>query len=184
MSSVSNLASGTWEEAEAMVGRTIATLRGADAVSVGDIRRKLEVMGFDCPLHYDEGCARTHGYETIVSPVSMTRVWAMPAYWSPGEPALGAEPMSTPIPATDVPGEGDTLMATNARTEHLAPIYPGDRISCAAVLKSVTRKTTRVGNGAFLVVETTYSNQRDETVAIETVTLFRFKQSDEQVAQR
>lgn len=176
MTDVSNLARGTWEQAEAMVGSTIATMSGADAVSAGDIRRKLEVIGLDCRLHYDEDCAREHGYETIVSPVSMARVWAMPAYWSPGEPMLGEEPMSTPIPATGVPGEGDTMIATGVRTEHLAPIYPGDRISSAAVLRSVTRKRTSVGPGAFLVVETTYSNQHGEAVSIETVTLLRYQQ--------
>lgn len=181
MAGVANLAHGTWEQAEAMVGQTIATLSGVDAVSAGDIRRKLEVLGFDCPLHYDEACAREHGYKTIVSPVSMTRVWAMPAYWDPGQPPLGAEPMSTPIPATDIPGEGDTLIATGVRTEHLAPIYPGDRISAAAVLRSVTRKNTRVGPGAFLVVQTTYTNQRGETVSIETVTLLRYQQQPEEV---
>jgi acyl dehydratase len=88
--------------------------------------------------------------------------------------------MSTPIPATDVPGEGDTMIATGVRTEHLAPIYPGDRVSATAVLRSVTPKTTRVGRGAFLVVETTYTNQRDERVAVETVTLLRFQQQTEQ----
>ena len=176
MARVSNLAPGTWAQAEAMVGSTIATLTGADAVCEGDIRRKLEVIGWDCPLHYNEAAAREHGYESIVSPVSMARVWAMPAYWRPGEPMLGDEPMSTPIPATDVPGEGDTMIATGVRTEHLQPIYPGDRISAAAVLRSVTPKQTRVGPGAFLVVETTYTNQRDEKVAVETVTLLRFEQ--------
>lgn len=176
MSSVSNLAPGTWEQAEALIGSTIATLQGADAVSAGDIRRKLEVIGWDCPLHYDEACARAHGYETIVSPVSMVRVWAMPSYWSPGQPQRGSEQMTTPIPAADVPGEGDTLIATKIRVEHVAPIYPGDRISATAVLRSVTRKTTRVGPGAFLVMETTYRNQRDETVAIETASLLRYAQ--------
>jgi acyl dehydratase len=176
MAGVSNLAPGTWAQAEAMVGSTIATLTGADAVCEGDIRRKLEVIGWDCPLHYDTAAAREHGYESIVSPVSMARVWAMPAYWRPGQPMLDDEPLSTPIPATAVPGEGDTMIATGVRTEHMEPIYPSDRISATAVLRSVTPKQTRVGPGAFLVVETTYTNQRDEKVAVETVTLLRFEQ--------
>jgi hypothetical protein len=176
MGGVSNLAHGTWDQAEAMIGSTIAVISGADAVSVADIRRKLEVIGWDCCLHYDDACARAHGYETVVSPVSMARVWAMPAYWKPGDPTLGADPMSTPIPATAIPGEGDTLIATNVRLEYMAPIYPGDRISAAAVLRSVQRKRTRVGPGAFLTVETTYTNQREETVAIEVATLLRFQQ--------
>jgi acyl dehydratase len=174
MSGEPNLAHGTWEEAEALVGSTIATLQGVDEVSAGDIRRKLEVIGWDCPLHYDESSARAHGYETIVSPVSMARVWAMPAYWAPGQERIGSEQMTTPIPGASVPGEGDTLIATGVRIEYKAPVYPGDQISGAAVLKSVTRKTTRLGRGAFIVMETTYRNQRDEIVTIETVTLLRY----------
>jgi hypothetical protein len=182
MPPVSNLARGTWEQAEAMVGSTIASWTGADSVSVGDIRRKLEVIGFDCPLHYDGGCARAYGYGDVVAPVSMSRVWAMPAYWTPGEPGLGTEPMSTPIPATQVPGEGDTMIAAGVRMEYRAPVGAGDRISGTAVLRSVTRKNTRIGPGAFLVVETTYTNQRHEVVAIETVTLLRFQQQPTEAA--
>jgi acyl dehydratase len=176
MPPVSNLAHGTWEQAEAMIGSTIASWTGADPVSVGDIRRKLEVIGFDCPLHYDGECARGHGYDDIVAPVSMSRVWAMPAYWTPGHPPLGTEPMSTPIPATQVPGEGDTLIAAGLRMQYCAPVHVGDRISGEAVLRSVSPKKTRLGPGAFLVVETTYTNQRGDVVAIETVTLLRFQE--------
>lgn len=176
MAGVSNLASGTWADAEAMVGRTIATLEGADAVSLADIRRKLEVLGFDCGLHTDEACARSHGLKTVVSPVSMARVWAMPPYWARGRPSPSAAQMSTPIPATMVPGEGDTLIATRVRVEYLAPMYPGDRIHATAVLRSVTRKTTRIGPGAFFVVETTYVNQDGDTVAVESATLLRYTQ--------
>jgi acyl dehydratase len=71
------------------------------------------------------------------------------------------------------------MIATGVRTEHLAPIYPGDRISATAVLRSVTPKTTRIGPGAFLVVETTYTNQHGERVSVETVSLLRFEQTVE-----
>ena len=175
MTAAANLAQGTWEEAEALVGTTIAVLDGADPVSLADIRRKLEVLGFDCPLHYDEDCARRHGHDTVISPVSMVRVWAMPSYWRPGEERIASEEMTTPIPAAAVPGEGDTMIATGVRMEHRTPLHPGDRVSATAVLKSVTRKTTRVGPGAFLVVETTYRNQRDEVVSVETATLLRYR---------
>ena len=134
------------------------------------------MIGFDCPLHYDASCAQAHGYDTIVSPVSMLRVWAMPAYWRPGEPRVSSEIMTTPLAAATVPGEGDTLIATKLRVEHVNPIYPGDRLSAAATLTNVTRKATRLGPGAFFIVETTYSNQRNEVVAVETVTFFRYTQ--------
>jgi acyl dehydratase len=146
-------------------------------VTAADIRRKLEVIGFDCPLHYDARSAREQGYQDIVAPVSMIRVWAMPAYWRPGQRRIGTETMTTPLPAADVPGQGDTLIATKVRVEHFAPTHPGDRIMAEAILRSVTRKTTRLGPGAFIVVETRYRNQRGEVVAIETVTFLRFAQA-------
>jgi len=179
MSSVSNLAPGTWEQAEAMVGETIAVVEGADPVSAADIRRKLEVIGFDCPLHTDPECARRLGHPDVISPASMVRVWAMPSYWRPGTPRITTEMMSTPIAATAVPGEGDTMMATGMRTEHLASLHPGDRVTATVVLKSITRKTTRVGPGAFMEVETTYRNQDDEVISVETVTLLRYQQQEE-----
>jgi acyl dehydratase len=179
MAEVSNLKHGSWDDARTLIGTTLAVIDGVDVATAGDMRRKLEVIGWDCPLHTDAEVARAHGYEDVVSPVSMARVWAMPAYWSPGTPRIGDEAMSTPIAGAEVPGVGDTLIATNARTEHHTPIYPGDRIRGTAVLTAVSEKQTRLGPGAFITIQTTYTNQRDETVSVETVTLLRYQQTSE-----
>src|SRR5712691_1727281 len=72
------------EETEQWLGRE-TSFNGVDEVTRGDIRRKLEVYCFDCPLHTDEEVARAHGYRTIIAPAAMVPLWAMPAYWSPGE---------------------------------------------------------------------------------------------------
>lgn len=158
------------------MGTTLSQIEGVDPVAGGDIRRKLEVLGWDCPLHTDDEYARAYGHPMAVSPATMVRVWAMPSYWRAGQPRIESELMTTPLAGALVPGEGDTLIATGIRTEYLAPVYPGDRISTDAVLRGVTRKQTRVGPGAFLVVENTYSNQHGKAVAIETLTLLRYQQ--------
>jgi acyl dehydratase len=163
-----------WGDAIGQVGQTIGATVGPEAVSLADIRRKLEVIGLDCPLHYDEACARSHGYRTVVSPVSMTRVWTIAPNWLPGQPPPGREPHLTLLPSAEVPGHGDTIVAAQVSIEHHEPAYPGDRVSGTAVLRKVTPKTTRVGPGAFLEVETTYTNQRAKLLAIEAATLFRF----------
>src|SRR5690349_17024986 len=141
---------GPWDMAQEQVGRVIGRLGGPDVVSRADIRRKLEVLGFDCPLHYDERAAQAHGYRTVVAPVSMARIWALPAYWEPGQPSIGAQAVSTPVAAADVPGDGDTIVATRVRTEHFEPLYPGDRVTGETVLRKVTPKRTSIGDGAFL----------------------------------
>src|SRR3954454_9481860 len=58
---------------------------GVDEVTLNDIRHKLEVYCFDCPLHFDAQVAHAHGYRTVVAPPAMTSLWGVPAYWKPGE---------------------------------------------------------------------------------------------------
>jgi hypothetical protein len=52
------LASGIWEDAEAMVGKELSIMAGA-------IRKKLEVPSFDSSLHSDEETARRHSGANI-----------------------------------------------------------------------------------------------------------------------
>src|SRR3990170_1844207 len=72
------------EDMRAYLGRE-SSFEGADEVSRNDIRRKLEVYCFHCPIHYEEEAAKAHGYRTVVAPNTMTSLWSMPAYWYPGE---------------------------------------------------------------------------------------------------
>jgi acyl dehydratase len=163
-----------WSEAQARVGEEIGRTVGADLMTRADILRKLEVIGLDCPLRYDESCAQAFGYRSIVSPVSMARVWAIAAGWSPGQRRPAAEPLRTMLPSADPPGHGNTVIAARLATEHHEPVYPGDRITATAVLRQVTPKTTRGGAGAFIEVETTFTNQRERVVTVELATVFRF----------
>ncbi|HEY4098320.1 MAG TPA: MaoC family dehydratase N-terminal domain-containing protein [Baekduia sp.] len=170
----SGLVPGTWADAEALVGTVLAEFEGADPVSLPDIRRRLEVLQLDCPLHHDADVAREQGYRDVVSPASMIRAWATPAYWRPGEPPTGTRALYAPVPASNIPAPGDRQFATGSKTTHVLPVHPGDRISGIAVLKSLTRKSISVGDGAFMVIETTFRNQHGETVARDEITVFRF----------
>ena len=171
-----DLRDGTWEDAERCVGRELARYGGADDVTVGDIRRRLEVLAWDCPLHYDEATARRYGYRSIVAPATMLMTWAMPAYWVPGDPrpTLDDGALVPSYPFTRIPAPGEFMFATESETEYLEPVYPGDRISASSVLRSITRKRLSVGDGAFFVVETTYAKQSGEVVGVERLTVFRY----------
>jgi acyl dehydratase len=171
-----DLREGTWEDAQSWVGRELDRYEGADEVTVGGIRRRLEVLAWDCPLHYDEVAARQHGYRTIVAPVTMLMTWAMPAYWSPGDPRPQLDdPAYIPsYPFTKIPAPGELMFATASETEYHEPVYPGDRISAASVLVDITRKRLSVGDGAFFVIETTYTKQTGDVVGIERLTVFRY----------
>lgn len=77
------------EATEKWLGREVQ-FEGVDDVTGSDIRRKLEVYCFDCPLHYDAQVAKAHGFRDIIAPVAMTPLWAQPPYWAPGAPPLFA----------------------------------------------------------------------------------------------
>jgi 3-methylfumaryl-CoA hydratase len=177
---------GTWEDAQSWVGRELAEYHGADEVTVGDIRRRLEVLAWDCPLHYDEAVARRHGYRTVVAPATMLMTWAMPPYWSPGDPRPqpGDAALLPQYPFTQIPAPGEFIFATSSETEYLEPVYPGDRVSARSVLIDMTRKRLSVGDGAFFLIETTYVKQTGEVVGIERLTVFRYSAAEaEAVAQ-
>jgi acyl dehydratase len=173
------LTPGTWEDTEAMLGKEFSRA-GADAVDLGSIRRRLEVLSFDSPLYRDEETARRCGYEGIPLPVSMIAAWSLPAYWRPGDPPLGTRVVMPAFPLVQIPGPGTAVMGSNVDSEYFEPVYVGDRIACVYRLVSVTPKRTRLGEGAFLVVETTYRKQTGEVVCIDRYTHFRYTPAPEQ----
>lgn len=168
------LTPGTWADAEAMLDKELSTMVGADLVDLPTIRKKLEVLSFDSPLHRDEETARRHGYNGIPAPVSMTATWSLPAYWKPGDPPLGTRQVMPPFPLVTIPAPGTAVVGTNVESEYFEPVYVGDRITCVNRLVSITHKRTRLGNGAFMVVESTYSKQTGEVVCIERFTTYRY----------
>lgn len=174
--------SGTWEEAEAQVGAEIGTFVGPDAVSHADIRRRLEVMEWDCPLHYDEQVAKDHGFSGVVAPAAMYMIWALPLYWEPGT-SRNLDPQHRFMPAIpmvmNIPGEGSGMLDAECDVEFYEPIYPGDKISARSKIASVTRKKTSIGDGAFIVVESTYTKSTGEVVAIDRITLYRYHPEEE-----
>jgi acyl dehydratase len=167
------LGQGTWEDAEHLIGVPLAPVTGADVVTATDLRRHLEVLAWDCPIHSDPVAARAAGYRDVVSPRGLTRAWSLPPYWTPGS---GEPDVATAVRATmtTLPGEGTAMIGTGNTFDYLDDVYPGDRLTTASMLVSVTRKRTRIGAGAFLVMETAYRNQAGGMVAVEQATGFRY----------
>lgn len=168
---------GTWEQAESFLGKTISVSEGADPVEVGTIRRWLESKEFDAPIHTDDQAARAAGHEGIVAPVAMTFTYGLPAYWKPGDASaqIGDEPRQIPIPVIfEVPAPCSLSFATSMEIEFFEPLGIGDRLTVEHRLVDLTRKTLRVGDGAFFTQEDTYRNQRGVIVAIAQLVIFRF----------
>ena len=168
----------TLDELQAWIGRE-HHFAGVDEVSRNDIRRKLEVYCFDCPLHYDNAVARAHGYRDLVAPVSMTPLWAMPAYWSPGDP-VAFVPGARENPGgmrTDLPIVFPRGVNTGTEWEFFEPLYPGDELEGVWRLAEIKPRQTRLGNGAFLIVDTDIHKRTGELVAKNRNTNYRYTEN-------
>ena len=177
---------GTWAEAESFVGKVIGQEVGIDAVEIGSIRRWMEPKEFVCDLHTDGAAAKAAGYRDVVAPSTMVFSYGLPAYWSKddGHAKIGDEPRQVPIPVIfDVPAPCTLSFASNIDMEFFEPMYVGDSITRTSRLESITHKELRVGKGAFMAQQDTYTNQNDETVAIVVLTIFRFVPPEKAVVQ-
>jgi 3-methylfumaryl-CoA hydratase len=156
---------------------------GADEVTLSDIRRKLEVYCFACPLHYDEAAAQAHGYRSIVAPVTMTPLWAMQPYWSPGESSPFAPGVreKNGTGRTDIPTPYARGFNASSERDFFEPVYPGDRLHGTWKLIDVAPKTTRLGEGVFLTTEARMHNQSGGLAAIHRNTAFRYDPAPAQV---
>lgn len=172
---------GSWEETEQYLGKVIGDDMGVDAVELGSIRRWLEPKEFDCALHTDASAAKAAGYPDVIAPSTMVFSYGLPAYWSPGDPhaVMGDEPRQIPIPVIfDVPAPCTLSFASNIDMEFFQPMYVGDRITRSSRLVDIKHKELRVGKGAFMTQEDTYTNQDSEKVAVVLLTIFRFVPPD------
>jgi 3-methylfumaryl-CoA hydratase len=175
----------TTDDLQSWIGRE-HEFAGVDDVSRNDIRRKLEAYCFDCPLHYDDQVARAHGYRGLVAPVAMTPLWAMPAYWRPGQPVAFA-PGLRENPGgirTDLPVVYPRGVNTATEWEYFEPLYPGDALHGNWRLVEVKPRETRLGDGVFLTVETTILKRSGELVAKNRNVNYRYREKGEGARER
>jgi N-terminal half of MaoC dehydratase len=166
-----------WQEVVEAVGRDFsdgAVHYGPDRVEAGAIRRYLEPLELDCPLHHDPAVAREHGFEDVIAPYTSLSSWAIPAMWQPGDAKLfadagrDAQPTRTPINNQDFPlGPPTTgFFATDLQYEFVRPVTVGERIGRRGHrLVSCTPKETAVGRGAFLVWASEFVDDAGDVVA-------------------
>jgi len=163
------------EEAEALIGHE-TTYDGVDEVSRNDIRRKLEVYCFDCPIYTDDACAHAHGYRMAIAPGAMIPLWSLPPYWSPGDPPIfgpGLEEKDGSI-RTAMPNRWKNGLNASSKIEFFEPAYPGDRLRTTSKLIEVKPRKTHLGEGVFLISELAITKQSGEKVAVRRNASFRY----------
>lgn len=151
-----------WQPLVDAVGREFGDGRvvyGADRVEQGAIRRYIEPLEIDSPLHYDAAVARAHGYPDVIAPYTAALPFSVPAMWNPGDPPLyddanpDAQPARSPINNQDMPlGPRTTgFFATDISVDFVRPLVAGERVGRRGqLLVSCAPKETSMGRGAFL----------------------------------
>ena len=127
------------------------------------------------PLFWDDAVADAVTGGPIAPPTTLS-LWIRPHHWSPGH---AGERLALRVhfdlkERFDLP---EAVMSDNTMIFH-EPVRPGDVISHAQFLRSVTdEKTTRLGTGRFWVIDVEYRNQRDELVGVESYTGFGYRRA-------
>jgi N-terminal half of MaoC dehydratase len=153
-----------------------AEIWGADEVERSTIRRFLEPLEFDCPLHYDKDTALSCDYSDIIAPYSSIMSYTIPAMWQPGQHTWtsaerDAQPTRSPVAISNDALKGlippsPGFFATDIEIDYLQPVVLGDRLRTKGrKLLSCVPKETSVGRGAFITWESETLNQRGEVVA-------------------
>ena len=154
---------------------------GIEVIEKGIIRRYLEPIEFDAPLHYDEAVAKKHGYAGIIAPYSGLATWTTVGVWSPGQ-----DPVYLSDGRNDLPRSSRTMVkmpgpdtnggfATDVEYEYLRPFVLGDRVGTRGrKLLSVLPKQTSVGRGAFSTTESEIVNQDMEVIAVQRLSTYGY----------
>jgi acyl dehydratase len=167
-----------WAPVQDLVGSELGdtvVLYGADIVEPSGVRRFLEPLEFDCPLHTSAQRAREAGYADLVLPWSATIPFTIEAFWSPGEPpafvgtSYDAQPARSPYaihdPVPRAPVTSAFVASETSVMEFVAPVVVGDRVGrVGRRLVDCQPKRTRVGEGAFIRFGAEIRNQREEPV--------------------
>ena len=170
----------------ARVGRDVTggeVAWGAESIDRSAVRRYLEPLEFDCPLHYDVETARLHGHAEVTAPYTSVFTFTIPPMWEPGRRIFtsddrDAQPAVSPIDGEDfrVAPEITGFFATDMEIEFVRAPLVGERLGRrGGRLKACVPKWTSVGRGAFLTVESEVISETGDVVARTTNTVFAYE---------
>lgn len=151
-------------EVTALIGRS---KQFTYQVTARDIRRFAQAIGETNPIHHDEGFARTQPDGVLVAPPLFCQSLAYEDAPLDKLPADGAPiELDLPLPAKRTVGGGSQFTLNR-------PVLAGDSITVTSTLKNVSTKQGKSGVLYLVEVETTFVNQKHETVATEIATFIK-----------
>jgi acyl dehydratase len=132
------------------------------------------------PLFWDDAVATDLADGPIAPPTTLS-LWFRPHAWEPGE-TVARQPLQIHFDLKEQLGLPEAVM-TDSQVVFRTPVRPGDVISTAQVLRSISEpKTTKLGSGRFWVIDVDYRNQDGAVVGTEIFTGFGYRRAATTVA--
>ncbi|MHA3723198.1 FAS1-like dehydratase domain-containing protein [Leucobacter sp. HY1910] len=131
-----------------------------DPINRPMIHHLADVMGDTNLLYLDPEAARAAGHPDVIAPASSLQVWNMT---NPSDPKLDSD---VDAAYAEMAKAGyPKVVAVNCDQEYDRPLYPGDVLTAAERVETLTGpKQTGLGEGYFLTTLTTYTDQAGERV--------------------
>ncbi len=140
------------------------------------IRRFADAVDDPNPLYWDEEYAKKSKYGAIIAPpgfISSPWFFDRPTKWTrksvtSSEAIAGLSPALTKALAKAGYGR---LIDGGMEYDFFKPVRAGDTITSSTIIKDIIGRESAAVKTAFLITETTYTNQKGELVANARVTL-------------
>jgi len=153
------------EEVKKFIGQQVGT--SIFEVEKEPIRRFADAVDDPNPLYWDEEYAKKSRYGSIIAPPGF-----ISSPWYGGRAVKWGKKEA----ATEGLGRADLIMALvqagywrvldgGMEYEFFMPVKAGDTIKSVSVVKDIIEREGRTGKMAFMITETTYTNQKGEVVA-------------------
>ena len=131
------------------------------------IRRFADAVGDLNPLYWDEECAGKSRFGSIIAPPGfISSLWftGRSKKWGPKE--RPAESLGPPALMEALAKAGyKRILDTGMDYEFFEPVKAGDTIRSVCVVKDIMARGAKETSVAFLITETTYTNQEGRVVA-------------------
>ena len=152
------------------VTQFIGQVRGKSIFVVQEeaIRRFADAVDDLNPLFWDEEYAKKSKYGAIIAPpgfISSPWYSSRPTKWGKKVVASGGG-MAELRPALEKAGfKNPGAVDAGIEYDFFFPVKAGDVITAVAITKDIIEREGKTGKMAFVVTETTYTNQKGEVVA-------------------
>lgn len=159
---------GCYEDARKLLGKAGKRVVAEFTVNWEMIKIYCSMVEDGNSSYWDEAYA-SEQWGGIIAPPGLLITWVMSLQWHPHKESEHC------FVAVKIPLPGDTLINVATNTEFHKHLYLGDRLTLEDQLVELSEeKHTRLGIGHFLTTKARFYNQKQELVAVQTNSLFRY----------